>query len=67
MKKLDFANISSEEITSGDYDGEEVQSWQIFHEAQERENAKNEKAKIEAERNDPFRALVKKYTNKGAL
>ena len=61
MKKLDFANISSEEILSGDYGLDEVSAWQMHREIRENEAAAEAKKKSEEERNDPFKIVIKKY------
>jgi len=64
MKKLDYENISTEEITSGEYDAEEVKMWQAFHDGKRREKAAEAEAAAKVIKdtvNDPFNLVVQKY------
>ena len=62
MKRLDYANITLDELYKEDYTPEERAEWERFHSAQAREDAKEKQA--ESEQNDPFKDVLKKYERK---
>ena len=60
MKKLDYANITLDELYKEDYTPEERAEWDRFHDAKAREEAKQN----QVEKEDPFLKVYEKYERK---